>query len=209
MTKQIKHYWQLVAARVDEMSLRQRGMLFATLSLALVAVVHAVLLEPVLTRQKSLIERAKRDQSQLAAVRGQIQSIIAQQQRDPEQAALRVLEERVAATERALTAKRQRFAAATRLPGLLKDLLGSDRGVSVESLRVLPGAQVEGSAMYRHGVELTLTGGYLDLLRYLIELEKLPLRLLWGSAELTAENYPQVRLALQVHTLSPDRSLGL
>ena len=205
----IKRYWQPVASRIDEMTLRQRGMLFVTLSLAVVALAHMLLIEPVLVKQKALIERSKRDQSQLSAVRAQLESVIRQQETDPEQNALRALEQQLAAAENALATKKEGFAAATRLPGLLKDLLGSGRAVRLESLRVLPGTQLEGSPLYRHGVEMTITGTYFDLLQYLSDLERLPARLLWGSAELNAENYPDVRLTLQVFTLSPERSLGL
>jgi MSHA biogenesis protein MshJ len=205
----IKRYWQPVASRIDEMTLRQRGMLFVTLSLAVVALAHMLLIEPVLVKQKALIERSKRDQSQLSAVRAQLESVLRQQETDPEQNALRALEQQLAAAEKALATKKEGFAAATRLPGLLKDLLGSGRAVRLESLRVLPGTQLEGSPLYRHGVEMTITGTYFDLLQYLSDLERLPARLLWGSAELHAENYPDVRLTLQVFTLSPERSLGL
>ena len=205
----IKRYWQSVASRIDEMTLRQRGMMFVTLSLAVVALAHMLLIEPVLVKQKALIERSKRDQSQLSAVRAQLESVLRQQETDPEQNALRALEQQLAAAEKALATKKEGFAAATRLPGLLKDLLGSGRAVRLESLRVLPGTQLEGSPLYRHGVEMTITGTYFDLLQYLSDLERLPARLLWGSAELHAENYPDVRLTLQVFTLSPERSLGL
>lgn len=205
----IKRYWQPVAARIDEMTLRQRAMLFATLSLAVIALVHIGFIEPVLVKQKTLVEQAKRDQSQLGAVRAQIGDLIKRQQSDPEQAALRVLEQRVAEAERSLAAKKETFAAATRLPGLLKDLLGRGRPVKLEALRVLPGTQVEGSQLYRHGVEMTVSGRYFDLLQYLAELEKLPARFLWGSGELNAQKYPEVRLTLQVYTLTPQRSLGL
>jgi len=205
----MKRYWQPIAARIDEMTLRQRAMLFATLSLAVVALAHILFIEPVLARQKSLIERSKRDQSQLTAVRAQIESVLKEQQMDPEQAALRALEQRVAQAEQALASKKQAFAAATRLPGLLKDLLGKGRSVKLETLRVLPGVQVEGSQFYRHGVEITLTGSYFDLLQYLAELEKLPARLLWGSGTLQSDQYPEVRLTLQVYTLAPQPSLGL
>jgi MSHA biogenesis protein MshJ len=206
----MKRYWQLIAARIDDMTLRQRAMLFATMSLAVVALAHVALIDPVLLSQKSLIERAKRDQSQLAAVRAQIEGLLKEQETDPEQTALRELEQRVADGEKALAAKKQGFAAAARLPTLLKDLLGQGRPVSLEALRVLPGTQVEaGTELYRHGVEMTLKGSYFELLQYLAELEKLPAGLLWGPAELQVEQYPEVKLTLQVHTISPQRSLGL
>jgi MSHA biogenesis protein MshJ len=205
----IRRYWQPLAARIDEMTLRQRGMLFATLSLAVVALAHLAFIEPVLVRQKGLIERGKRDQSQLNAVRAQLESLLRQQQNDPDQVALRALEQRVAEVEKSLATKQDSFAAATRLPGLMRDLLGKDRGVRLQSLRVLPGSQIEGSPLFLHGVEITLTGSYFELLRYLADLEKLPSRLLWGSAEIQVEQYPEVRLTLQIFTLSPERSLGL
>jgi MSHA biogenesis protein MshJ len=205
----IKRYWQLIATRVDDMALRQRAMLFATLSLAVVALAYVTLVDPILVRQKTLIEQAKRNQSQLAAVRSQIEALLRQPE-DPEQAALRQLEQRVAEAERALAAKKQGFAAATRLPALLKDLLGKDRPVRLEALRVLPGTRVDGgSQLYRHGVEMTLRGGYFDLVQYLAELEQLPVGLLWGSGDLQVVEYPEVKLTLQIHTLNPHRSLGL
>lgn len=206
----IRRYWQPIAARIDELTLRQRAMLFATLSLAVVAMAYVAVLDPVLVRQKALIEQAKRDHSQLAAVRTQIESMLRKEERDPEQSALRDLEKRVSEAEQALANKKQGFAASTRLPALLKDLLGKGRPVRLESLKVLPGTQVEGgSQLYRHGVEMTIRGRYFDLLQYLTELEALPLSLLWGSGELQVEEYPEVKLTLQIHTLNPHRALGL
>lgn len=205
----IRRYWQPIAARMDEMTLRQRAMLFATVSLALIALAHVVFIEPVLVKQKGLIERAKRDQSQLGAVRAQLENVLKEQQRDPEQAALRALEQRVAEAAQALAARKQAFAAGTRLPTLLRDLLGKGRSVKLETLRVLPGTQMEGSQFYRHGLEMTLTGGYFELQQYLAELEKLPAKFLWGSGTLNVEQHPEVRLTLQIYTLTPEPSLGL
>jgi len=209
----MKHYWSALAARIDEMNLRQRAMLFATLSLVVIALAHATLIEPVLVRQKRLIDQVNRDQSQLTAVRAQIEGLVKELEsgrKDPEQVALRALEERLAAGEKTLAERKQGFIAPTRLPALLKSLLGPGQALRMESLRVVPGTQVEGSAgFYRHGVELTLKGSYFDLVQYLTQLEKLPARLLWGHTELQVEKYPDVRLTVQVHTLSTQPSLGL
>jgi MSHA biogenesis protein MshJ len=64
--------------------------------------------------------------------------------------------------------------------------------------------------IYRHGVEITVAGSYLDLLAYLQELEKLPSQLYWGRIELdtaaggAAGGRSQVSLKLSVYTLSLD-----
>ena len=209
----MKRYWQPIAARIDEMTLRQRAMLFATISLVVVVLAHIALIEPMLVRQQSLIDRVNRDQSQLAAVRAQIQGVLKEQEagaQDPEQEALGKLEARIAEGEKSLTQRKQGFIAPARLPVLLKDLLGPGQTVRLESLRVVPGTQVEAATdFYRHGVELSLKGGYFELAQYLAGLEKLPVRLLWGRMELQVEQYPEVRLTLQVNTLSTQRSLGL
>lgn len=209
----IKRYWQPLAARIDEMTLRQRAMVFATISLVVVVVVHTALIEPILARQKSLIDRVNRDQSQLTAVRAQLQDQLKEQEtrpQDAEQEALAKLEARMAEGEKTLAERKQAFIAPTRLPALLKDLLGPGQAIRMESLKIMPGTPVEAaSQFYRHGVELSLKGGYFELAQYLANLEKLPARLLWGRLELQVEKYPEVRLTLQVHTLSTQRSLGL
>ena len=80
-------------------------MLFATASLVVVVFAHVGLIEPLLLRQKTLIDRSTRDQSQLAAVRAQIEGLLKEEQgdtKDPQQVAVRELEARLADLERAL-----------------------------------------------------------------------------------------------------------
>lgn len=62
-----------------------------------------------------------------------------------------------------------------------------------------------GAGLYRHGVELTLEGGFADLLSYLQALEAMPERLLWGQVSFKVEQYPRATLTLRVHTISRDR----
>lgn len=209
----MKQRWQRIAARIDEMSLRQRAMLFATFSLVVVVFAHVALIEPLLLRQKTLIDRSTRDQSQLAAVRAQIEGLLKEEQgdmKDPEQLAVRELEVRLAELEKSVAARKGAFVSPNRLPELLKNLLGPGRPLKLESLRTVPALQVQGGAeLYRHGLEMTLRGSYFDLMQYLNDLEKLPARLLWGGVDLQVEQYPEVRLTLQIHTLSTQRSLGL
>jgi MSHA biogenesis protein MshJ len=209
----MKRYWTMLAARIDELTLRQRAMLFAIVSLLLVFSVHALLLEPVLARQKRLIDRVNLDQSQLSAVRGQIESLLKEQEsgkKDPALAALLELERRIAEAEKSLVERKQGFIAPTRLPALVRSLLGPGQAVRLEALRVVPGTSVDNpQGFYRHGVELTLKGSYFDLVQYLSQLEKLPVRLIWGRTELRVEQYPEVRLTVQVQTMSSQPSLGL
>jgi MSHA biogenesis protein MshJ len=72
-----------------------------------------------------------------------------------------------------------------------------------------PAASTEsgGAPLYRHGVEITVEGGYGELMAWLWALENLPgPRLLWGGVKLNVEQHPTVRLSLTVYTLSLDRA---
>ncbi|HJV83166.1 MSHA biogenesis protein MshJ [Noviherbaspirillum sp.] len=60
-------------------------------------------------------------------------------------------------------------------------------------------------AIYRHGVEIVVQGGYLDLLDYLSQLEAMPWQLFWGKAKLDSEDYPKAKLTLTLYTLSLDK----
>jgi len=62
----------------------------------------------------------------------------------------------------------------------------------------------EPDLLFRHGVELTVRGGYLDLVDYMNTLESMPTQLFWGKAQLEVEDYPTVRLTLTLYTLSLD-----
>jgi MSHA biogenesis protein MshJ len=59
--------------------------------------------------------------------------------------------------------------------------------------------------LYRHGVELTVRGNYLDMVDYLDALEAMPTQLFWARAALDVEQYPNARLSLTVYTLSLDK----
>jgi MSHA biogenesis protein MshJ len=60
--------------------------------------------------------------------------------------------------------------------------------------------------LYRHGVEVTVRGNYLDMVDYMSALEAMPTRLFWGQAQLDVEEYPASRMTLTLYTLSLDRN---
>ena len=206
--------WKALLARIDDMSLRERAMLFASISLVILLVAYAALLDPVLRKQKSLIDRVARDQNQINEIRGQIEQIVRAgdaKGRHPEQVAVEALERQIAELDRSLAAKQSGLIAPERLPALLKDILGRSKGVELESLRLLPGVPVKAgtgeTSLYRHGVELAVKGSYFELVQYLEELEKRSSVLLWGSVELQVDQYPDVRLRVVIHSLSRNASL--
>ena len=64
------------------------------------------------------------------------------------------------------------------------------------------GAATQTLAIYRHGIELELEGGWGALRAYLAEIERIPRPLQWGQLKLSAQTYPQVRMTVSLYTLS-------
>ena len=114
--------------------------------------------------------------------------------------------------------------AADMLP-VLEHMLAQSGGLRVRNMQSLartelaaPAAQAPAPAasaavapleskatLYRHGVELTVEGGYTDMLAYLRALEAMPQHVLWGNVQMKVEQYPKVVLTLRLYTLSLDR----
>ena len=60
--------------------------------------------------------------------------------------------------------------------------------------------------MYRHGIEITVSGSYLKMLTYVGQLERLPAKIMWGNMDLQAAAYPVVTLKITLYTLSPEKT---
>jgi MSHA biogenesis protein MshJ len=88
---------------------------------------------------------------------------------------------------------------------------GSDQATATPADQSSSKADAQDDPVFKHGVEITLEGRYLDLLAYVAELEQLPWHLLWSAAELkvdenTTSQWPLSRLKLTVYTLSLDQT---
>lgn len=58
--------------------------------------------------------------------------------------------------------------------------------------------------LYRHSFILRLRGNYLDCLRYLEDVERLPWHIYWSRLELSTDEYPVNDILIEVATLSLD-----
>jgi MSHA biogenesis protein MshJ len=230
----VKRLWQLYSAKVDAASLRERVMIFAGAAVVLIALLNATLIEPEFIKQRRLSREVAQQQGEIRVMQEQLQKIAMVRQADPDQAARQQLDTmrgQIAELDKRLAEEQRRFAPPERIGALLEEMLSRNRRLQLVDMRTLPvaalgraseadksaakpasdkpavgaaaGTPVNGP-IYRHGVEITVTGGYLDLLAYLRELEKLPNQMYWGNLDLSVAAYPQVTLKLSVYTLSLD-----
>lgn len=212
---------RLFAERFEQFTLRERAMIFGAAALLLLGLTNTFLLNPLAARQQALSQRLLQNQGQLQAMQEGIRGAARRGAEDPD-AALRArldnLRREEAALNELLAAKSRQLVAPEKMPALLEDILGRNRGLQLVSLRSLPaaalgdkaappaGAAPSAGGIFRHGVEVVVRGGYFDLLGYLAELEKLPWQLYWGDASLSAEAWPVSQLTFTIYTLSLDRT---
>lgn len=199
--------------RIEAATLRERIMIFAAAALLLAFSGNAALLEPLRTRQKQVAaEEAKRAQER-AAISAELQKLAGTTRVDPDAANRQrraELEQEVAKLNQRLAHEQRRFTPPDQVRSVLQEVLQQNRRLTLQELRTLPVTSLapspNGTGVYRHGMEVTVTGNYLDLYEYLRSLEDSPTQLYWGRAELVVTEYPISRLKLTVYTVSLDRT---
>jgi MSHA biogenesis protein MshJ len=221
----VKKLWQKYADRIDGTSLRERALIFFAAAFVTVAMIQVFLVAPMQEKQRRLTRDLGQSQSQIRAFSEQTQSLVRSRAEDPDVQNRRKLEQlkrRLGELERAMQGQQVRFIDPRRIAGLLEELLTRNRRLQLVGLKSLPVSNLMRSdaasaaadaktakpaaerAIYKHGVELTVKGPYLDLLAYLRELEHLPVQMFWSRMDLTAGEYPDSTLKLVVFTLSLD-----
>jgi len=204
------------AERIDGATLRERVLIFAACALLLVFLANAALLGPLRAKQKGLEGDIARRQAELRNLQGELQRLAGVREVDPDSASRKqqvALRAELAALNARIAAEQRRFTPPERMRGVLEELLERNKRLALVELKTLPpsplGEAAPGSAgrgIFRHGVELTVSGTYFDLYEYLSALERLPTQLYWGRAELSAGGYPVSTLKLTVYTVSLDKA---
>lgn len=90
----------------------------------------------------------------------------------------------------------------------LGDILSKNNQLTLIKLNTLPATTLleakseQTSPIYKHGLEITFSGSYLDTLNYLKALEALPWHFVWESLAYTVAQYPVAETTIRVYTLS-------
>lgn len=214
----MKQYWLQAQTRIDSMSVRERMMIFAALAFVLIALMNAVFLDPLLNAQKLKLAEMVQQQEKIKELQSSMQ-LLMKSKSDAEHSPLRDqiahLKQRLQEHDSYLQSRRDRLVAPGKMADLLGQVLKNNDKLQLLELKTLPlslliepvpGKVSSGEQIYKHGVQITVRGGYLDLLRYLSALEKLPAQMFWGEVNLTVEKYPDAIMVLTVYTLSMDKT---
>jgi MSHA biogenesis protein MshJ len=220
----MKQQWLAFAARIDAMSQRERILSFAAAAALLVFAAQMGVIGPLLRKQELLRSQVIQQQNNIAGINEQIAQKLKEAEADPDapaRARLAAVREESGRLGESLRAMQKGLVAPERMAPLLESILRANGRLKMVSVRTLPVEPLSGFAakkdadaasartarrdlLFRHGVEVTVRGSYLDMVDYMTALEGLPTQLFWGKAQLDVEEYPSVRLTLTLYTLSLD-----
>ncbi|MDP2785489.1 MAG: type II secretion system protein GspM [Sulfurimicrobium sp.] len=229
----MKQQWLRLAAKIDTRNPRERALISVMVLVVVASLLNMLILDPLLAKKKKAMQEVATQQEQLQTLRSQIQVTMSGGKVDPDaptRVLLAGLEQKLAQSHGALQGVQQSLVPPDKMGHLLEDVLTQNRGLKLVSLKTLPASNVldvpssapattqstqgkaaeaslaSGPAIYKHGVEIAVSGSYAELTQYLDTLEKLPWRMFWGKAEMRVEAYPRITLMITLYTLSMDKT---
>jgi len=224
----MKRYWELVRGKIDGMSLRERALIFLAAAFVLVASINAALLDPLLAKQKVLSAQVVQQQEKMKELQAQVQGLLQARSADehsPLRARLAQLRRQMQEQDSYLQSRRERLVEPEKMTDLLEQVLSKNDKLRLVELKTLPASPLvekpQPSAanlpagqkqpdpqkqIFKHGIQITVRGGYLEMLRYLAELEKMPAQMFWGEISMSVDKYPDAVLTLTLYTLSLDKT---
>lgn len=224
----IRQQLDKLIAKVDAMSLRERALIFAAVVFLLISLVNTFMLAPLLLQQKKLSNQVVQQQEKMKEVRGQIEALIqakSANETSPQRKHMSQLRQELEEGSAYLKSNQEKLVPPEKMADLLRQMLGKNANLQLMALQTLPvtpllekdSSKAEAVAVpatqvvlekqiFKHGVEMTVRGNYLDLLQYLNSLEHMPTQMFWGKVHLAVGQYPAADLTLTLYTLSLDKT---
>lgn len=223
----MKKQWAAFIAWIEGLSRRERLMVLVATVVCMWAMFDVLFLTPLLESKRELAKRIDAGRQQITVMQDQIRTLQSQGAADPDaanRARLAELQDRLRDVDAQLDQLRREMVSPEQMTQVLESVLQKRRQLKLVSLKTLPVSPLIPSsepapeattasratspevAVFRHGVEITVEGRYLDLLEYLSDLERSPWQLMWGNASVRAERYPNSTLTVTVYTLSLDKT---
>lgn len=214
----MKNWWKKQSARIDALSLRERVFLFLAVMAVCLALADLVWLEPAKRVHRQLNQRFDTQSTDLQKSRAELNAVATPLDTS------KALKNEIAAAKTRLDEVNKSIkdvlpttTQSTPLAQVLVHVLRRHEGLTLVSTAALfPEAAVAGAAqanlaagpdavelpqgLTRQGVELTVSGSYPDLTRYVQTLEKLLPHVRWGTMRLKSEKLPP-ELTLQLYLI--------
>jgi MSHA biogenesis protein MshJ len=204
----MKQWWQVMAARVDAMSLRERVFMFLSVILVTLAMADVLWLSPAQIAHKQVVQRYEAQNVELTRLRAELTAVA--QPVDASKAAREELMATQARLEQVMQDIKPLAPMTDKGPPLeqvLVQFLRRQPGLTLLGVAILapegasspaPGASAPVPGLSKRGVELRVAGSYTDLNRYVKTLETALPTLRWGALTVKKDGPLMAELSLQV-----------
>lgn len=148
----MKQQWEQIAAKIDALSFRERGILLAVLAVAIIFIVNTLIIDPQFRKQKMLSDQMQMQRSQIAAIQAEIAQRVLTKSLDPDLELKRHLQDKqtqLAQMTSDLLEFHKNLVQPEKMAALLENLLKRNRSLQLISLNSRPASNV---------VEETVTG---------------------------------------------------
>lgn len=214
----MKIFWKDLDQRFSRLTKRERGILLFG-GVGAILILGFWVVDASLAKGKLIDKQITQVTTDAATARAQTQVLIGQLAQNPDDFArsrVAALTGEINALDEQLRGVNRGLVPPQRMAGILEEMLARNPGIELVRLRTLPVSYLiertqssssdERANVYKHGLEMTLQGRYLDLLKYLEKLEALPWQMFWARVSMDAEDSPSVRITVTVFTLSLDKN---
>lgn len=202
--------------RFDQLSLRERVIVLVAALLLIILIWDSTFMTPLDRQRKANLQQIEALRAEIGGLDQSVEALVAQGAADPRKSSAGTagaLRAEIQDIDRRLAGVTSGLIAPKEMAQVLEQVLARAGRLTLHSLRTLPpqgviapGAEPTTSGkpaaqIYKHGVELELSGGYLDTLYFLQALEALPWRFFWDRIEFAVEQHPRGRVKLRLYTL--------
>lgn len=198
--------------RIDALELRERILLLTAAIVVLYLLVDSLGLQPIFKTQQVTSERISDLETKLGAMRQQADLFNYKSDHDPmaeRQTKRDNLAAELAGLDNRIVSQLGALVEPAQAAEVLEQVLTGHRGLKLKSLEASSEPlsnleienQVNGSGLARYQLQMVVEGGYLDLLRYLQELETMPWKFFWQEVDFQTADYPRAETRLQLYTL--------
>jgi len=227
-------YWQAIEERFVRLNMREQILVsLACLALAY-SLCDMLLTGPVSSKRDRILRETVQRQKDADTLTTQVTQLARRPIQDPNaenRRQLAELESRLANAQNAIKELSASLVPAEQMSKLLGRLLAKHPNLELVELKTVPGVVLDlgknpnppgpakrlpeagtgrvgdpdaARGIHKFGLDLSIRGGYLDILEYLREIEAMPGRIYWERMELAATEFPVTTLKLKLYTLSFD-----
>jgi len=204
----------------NNMSLRERCILFGALLICTISITYFWILEPAILKQAKIEKSLQKIVQVENTLQSEIDSINHSLQQDPLEEINNKIEfsqSTLVQLDKQLDDKLVKFIHAQKMPIALTKVLSKSPGVKISALKSLPvkvfnaskqtTEQISEDTFYQHTLEITLLGDYNAIYHYLLNMENLSEKFYWYSMDYKVSSYPLAEATIQIYTLSDQQDL--